>query len=259
MRTDTIQKGTRLTVMVIEGVLGIAAVSAGLLFIAQPDGSLLGMSTATLTTTPFSDYTVPGVLLALVVGGGTLLAAWAVRRRARNAAELVLASGMMLVFFELVEEVLIGLNPQQPVIVFAGVVLIALALRLAGPMQAAEVALTDGNVTVRFPGASALLEFKRPLEIPIDHVLGVERASEEAREQRQGIFGLGAWLPSVITAPRFHHPRGSMLWNVSDPANAIVIELREDHHSRVVIDVADPDETIATIRAAIAGRTLSAA
>ena len=50
-----------------------------------------------------------------------------------------------------------------------------------------------------------------------------------------------------------------MFLNVSDPANAIVVQLEQEHYSRLVIDVADPDRTIATVRAAIARQTRSAA
>jgi diguanylate cyclase (GGDEF)-like protein len=42
-------------------------------------------------------------------------------------------------------------------------------------------------------------------------------------------------------------------------AEAIVVQLQQEHFSRLVIDVADPDVTIATIRAAIAGQTRSVA
>ncbi len=259
MSSGNSQKGTRMTIMVIEGLVGIAALIAGLLFIARPDGSLLGMARGTLSETAFTDYLVPGILLVVVVGGGTLTAACAVGLRARNAAEIVLASGAMLVLFEGVEEALIGGNPQQPLIVLLGLVLIALSLRLAGPMQAAQVELVGDSVMVRFPGASALLAFKRPLEIPLAHVSRVDRASTGPEEEWHGFLGLGSWLPGVLGAPRFHHASGHVFWNVSDPANAIVMQLQQEHYSRLVIDVADPDGTIATVRSALAAQTRSAA
>jgi hypothetical protein len=259
MSSGNSQKGTRVTIMVVEGLVSIAALIAGLFFIVRPDGSLLGMSTQTLSGTPFSNYTVPGILLMFVVSGGTLLAACAVGMRTRNAAELVLASGAMLVSFELVEEALIGLNPQQPMIVFLGIILIALSLRLAGPMQTAQVELAGDKMVVRFPGASALLAFRQPLEIPLAHVSRADRGADGAGDQPQGFLGLGSWLPNVITAPRFHHADRPLFWNVSNPANAIVVQLHNENYSRLVIDVADPDATIATIRAAIAGQTRNAA
>lgn len=259
MSGEDSQKGTRTTIMVIEGLVGIAALIAGLLFIVRPDGSLLGMARGTLSDTGFSDYLVPGILLVVVVAGGTLLAAGAVGLRTRNAAELVLASGAMLLLFEGVEEALIGFSPERPLIVLLGLVLIALSLRLAGPMRAAQIELAGDRLDVQFPGSSALLAFKRPLAIPLAHVRRVDRATHGPEERWKGFLGLGTWLPGVIGAPRFRHAGGRVFLNVSDPANAIVLQLDQEHYSRLVIDVADPDRTIATVRAAIAGQTRNAA
>ncbi|MGA8416065.1 MAG: hypothetical protein WB808_05525 [Candidatus Dormiibacterota bacterium] len=253
------QKGTRVTIMVIEGLVGIAALVAGLLFIARTDGSLLGMTKGTLSQAGFSDYLVPGILLVVMVGGGTLIAAVAVGLRTRNAAEMVLASGAMLVLFEGVEQALIGFSPQQSLIVLAGLVLIAMSLRLAGPMQAAQVEVLADRVMVRFPGASALLAFRRPLEIPLAHICRVDRTTHGPDEQLRGFLGLGSWVPGVFGAPRFHHGGARVFWNVSDPANALVVQLQQEDYSRLEIDVADPDGTIASVRAAVAGQTRSAA
>ncbi|MGA7988234.1 MAG: hypothetical protein WCB51_07540 [Candidatus Dormiibacterota bacterium] len=259
MSTADSRKGTRRSIMVIECLVGFAALTAGLLFIARPDGSLLGMARATLSGTAFSDYLVPGILLVLVVGGGTLAAAAAVALRTRNAAEIVLASGATLVVFEIVEEAMVGVNLQQPLVGLLGLALIALSFRLAGPMQAAEVELAGDVVTIRFPGASAFLAFKRPLVIPLAHISRVDRAAHGPDEQVQGFLGLGTWWPGAIGATRFHHAAGRVFWNVSDPANAIVLHLEQEHYSRMVIDVADPDGTVGAVRAALARRTRSAA
>ena len=252
MSSGASQKGTRMTIVVIEGLVGIAALIAGLLFIVRPDGSLLGMPRGTLSGTGFRDYLVPGILLVVVIAGVTLLGAGAVGLRTRNAAELVLAGGATLVLFEGVEEALIGFSPERPIVVLLGLVLIALSLRLAGPMEAAHLELAGDTLVIGFPGASALLAFKRPLAIPLAHVVQVDRATHGPEERLEGFLGLGTWLPGVVGAPRFRHGGGRAFWNVSDPANAIVVQLEQEHYSRLIVDVADPDGTIAAVRAAIA-------
>lgn len=259
MSAGASQKGTRITILVIEGVVGIAALIAGLLFIVRPDGSLLGMAQSTLSGTGFRDYLVPGILLVVVIAGATLLGAVAVGLRTRNAAELVLASGATVVLFEGVEEALIGFSPERPIVVLLGLALIALSLRLAGPMEAAQLEIAGDRLLFRFPGASALLAFKRPLSIPLAHVARVDRATNGPEEQVEGFLGLGTWLPGVVGAPRFRHVSGRVFWNVSDPASAIVVQLAEEHYSRLVIDVSDPDGTVAAVRAAIARRVRGAA
>ena len=146
MSGEDSQKGTRMTIMVIEGLVGIAALIAGLLFIVRPDGSLLGMARGTL-----SDHRVQRLPRAGHPARG--------RRRRRDASRglcswpadaqcrrTVLASGAMLLLFEGVEEALIGFSPERPLIVLLGLVLIALSLRLAGPMRAAQIELAGDSV-----------------------------------------------------------------------------------------------------------------
>jgi hypothetical protein len=71
--------------------------AAGVLLAAAPDGSLLRADPATLAGTPFSDWRVPGVLLAGLVGGGFLLAGWWQWRGCRHTRELSMVAGAGLV------------------------------------------------------------------------------------------------------------------------------------------------------------------
>jgi hypothetical protein len=66
----------RQVLVALELVTGVAGLVGGVLLAAAPDGSLLRADPATLAGSPFSDWWVPGVLLAGLVGGGFLLAGW---------------------------------------------------------------------------------------------------------------------------------------------------------------------------------------
>ena len=66
----------RRALVTLELVTGAAGLAGGVLLAAVPDGSLLRADTAVLAGAPFSDWRVPGVLLAGLVGGGFLLAGW---------------------------------------------------------------------------------------------------------------------------------------------------------------------------------------
>ena len=252
MSVEAAKKGTRRAIVATEIVVGVAALGAGSLLLVRPNGSLMGMSTSSLSTTPFRDDTVPGILLVVAMGGGTLGAAASVVQRARNAAEIVVISGVMLVLFELVEEALIGFNPQQAVITLVGLVLVALSLRLAGPMVPADLVVAGGRLLVRFPGASALLAYRKPLEVPLAHVVGAELAGASDAEPWRGFLSVGHWLPSSITAGKARHHGGRGFWNVSDPDRAIRISLRDERYLHLVVDVTDPDQTLAAIRQALA-------
>jgi hypothetical protein len=99
------------------------------LLAAVPDGSLLHADPAALAGSPFSNWRMPGVLLAALVGAGFLLAAWWQWRGYRYARELSMMAGTGLVCFEAVELAWIGFQPLEPVFAVTGVSIVILAWR----------------------------------------------------------------------------------------------------------------------------------
>jgi preprotein translocase subunit Sec61beta len=93
---------------------------------------------AVLADTPFSDWRVPGVLLAGLVGGGFLLAGWWQWRGHRYARELSMIAGAGLVFFEAAELGWIGFQPLEAVFAAVGVSIIGL-MRWRLPGRGSEV------------------------------------------------------------------------------------------------------------------------
>jgi hypothetical protein len=111
----------------LELVTGATGLAGGALLAAAPDGSLLRADPATLAGTPFSDWRLPGVLLAGLVGGGFLLAGRWQWRGHLYARELSMAAGAGLVCFEAAELAWIGFQPLEAIFAFVGVVVIGLA------------------------------------------------------------------------------------------------------------------------------------
>lgn len=72
----------------LELTAGVAAVFGGALLVVAPDGSLLQLDAAMLGGGPFSDWRLPGILLADLVGGGLLAAGMWDRTGARPASSL---------------------------------------------------------------------------------------------------------------------------------------------------------------------------
>ena len=113
----------------LELVTGVAGLVGGVLLAAAPDGSLLRADPATLAGSPFSDWRVPGVLLAGLVGGGFLLAGWRQWRGHRYARELSMAAGVGLVCFEAAELAWLGFQPLEAVFAVVGATIVVLAWR----------------------------------------------------------------------------------------------------------------------------------
>ena len=125
--------GERRALVTLELVTGVTGLAGGVLLAAAPDGSLLRADPATLAGTPFSDWRVPGVLLAGLVGGGFLLAGWWQWRGHRHARELSMAAGAGLVCFEAAELAWLGFQPLEAVFAVVGLAVTWLAWRLPEP------------------------------------------------------------------------------------------------------------------------------
>jgi hypothetical protein len=119
----------RRALVALELVTGFTGLVGGVLLAAAPDGSLLRADPATLAGSPFSDWRVPGVLLAGLVGGGFLLAGWWQWRGHRYARELSMAAGAGLVCFEAAELAWLGFQPLEAVFAVVGLTIVAFAWR----------------------------------------------------------------------------------------------------------------------------------
>jgi hypothetical protein len=115
------------TLIAVEMFTGLGAIAGGVAFIVRPDGAILHMPTTYLVRSPFADYLVPGLLLALVVGGGMLGAALLLLWGRPYAAEAAIVPGGALVIFEIVEYSVIGFNAMQVIFGLLGVIVFVLA------------------------------------------------------------------------------------------------------------------------------------
>jgi hypothetical protein len=120
------------TLVALDLVTGAMGLAGGVMLAVAPDGSLLRADPATLAGSPFSDWRVPGVLLAGLVGGGFLLAGWSQWRGYRHARELSMAAGAGLVCFEAAEVAWLGFQPLEAVFAAVGGIIVVLAWRMPG-------------------------------------------------------------------------------------------------------------------------------
>jgi hypothetical protein len=106
---------------------GIMALTGGVLLAVRPDGSLLQADMSALAGSPFFDYRMPGVLLAVLVGGGYVgTGVWQALGRP-FARELSLLAGAGIILFEGAELVWLGFQPLEAVFAAVGVAVLALA------------------------------------------------------------------------------------------------------------------------------------
>ena len=124
-----VARGSRRVLGGIELVTATAAVLGGALLVARSDGSLLHADQAVLRTGPFTDWRIPGLLLAGLVGGGWLVAGLRQWRGGRYARQLSMVAGLGLVLFAAAGLTWIGFQPLQAVFAGVGVLVFTLAAR----------------------------------------------------------------------------------------------------------------------------------
>jgi hypothetical protein len=112
----------------------------------------------------------------------------------------------------------------------------------------AEVELTQDGLIVHVRGMDRLWALRSRLEIPLAHVVNAESYPELARGWWQGIRSGGTHVPGVITAGTFHQEGERVFWDVHDPEKSVVIRLKDERYSQLVIEVEGPSATVAAIR-----------
>jgi hypothetical protein len=119
--------------------------------------------------------------------------------------------------------------------------------------MAAQIELNEAKLEVQVEGADRLWALRSHLSIPLEHVIGAERATDEAEKWLHGIRVGGTHVPGVISAGTFHSHGEWVFWDVHHPENAIAIQLRDERFARLVIEVDDPDGAVGAIRDATTG------
>lgn len=104
--------------------LALTAVAGGIALIA----GVIKMPLSALAGSPFTDFTVPGILLTAIVGGTSLLAAWLVHRGLGLGAQVSAVAGGAIIIFEIVEWNIIGFQWLQALYIGVGVAILALAV-----------------------------------------------------------------------------------------------------------------------------------
>ena len=110
-----------------------------------------------------------------------------------------------------------------------------------------EVNVTDGMLVIEVQGWDKLWSTTSRLKIALENVIDVRPADDCVR----GVRVLGTSVPGVITAGTFLQEGSRVFWDVHDPAKAIAVDLRDERYSKLIIEVADPAETIRAIKHAL--------
>lgn len=123
----------RLALLIMMSFVAITALPSGLLMMYYSDGSLFGFSPDLLAATPFKSYFVPGLILALVVGGSSLMTLLLVMYQSPFSYRVALLSGIVLLIWILAEFILFPYRHWlQGLYLGAGLLIILTSYQLLG-------------------------------------------------------------------------------------------------------------------------------
>lgn len=123
-------------------ILGVSALIPGLEMILDPSGKAVQFPEGYLKDAPFPNYFIPGVLLTLLIGIWSLLAAWALWKKPphpffhrinpfpqrHGAWTLALFSGINLIIWIIVQMNMVPYFFLQPTLLVWGVIIVLLCL-----------------------------------------------------------------------------------------------------------------------------------
>jgi hypothetical protein len=125
-------KGIRIALLVIEAFIGLGAIGGGIALLKSTFPTQW-LPVAWLQDTPFNDYTIPGLILLIVIGGGMLFAA-ATQFVQREWAVLLIMIGWIIVEVAIIDRYEQAIVPtsvvQQILFPVLGLVIFGLAAYL---------------------------------------------------------------------------------------------------------------------------------
>ena len=126
VRPNAVLRSASITLLAF---IGVSACLGGGLLIADPSGRYLALPTSLLSASPFNDYLIPGIVLFVLLGGGSFLTLAAVIRNVPGAPFLMVADGVCITTWIIVQIGMIEtVLPQQMIIGFIGLLLVVLGV-----------------------------------------------------------------------------------------------------------------------------------
>jgi hypothetical protein len=114
-------------------LIALTAIFSGLMMVSSPDGKTMSLPLALLNGTPFKNFFIPGLLLATIVGGINLLAAFYNIRRHPNRYNWAAAGGVTICGWIILQMIIIQtIHWLHFIYLGIGLLIILIAYQLKG-------------------------------------------------------------------------------------------------------------------------------
>jgi len=92
-------------------------------------------------------------------------------------------------------------------------------------------------------GLHKIWALKRQLTIPADHITRVHQNTDSVRGWK-GWRIPGTSIPGIITAGTYYKNGDKIFWDVCNMNKSIVVELKDENYTKLVIEVENPEDAI---------------
>ena len=113
-----------------------------------------------------------------------------------------------------------------------------------------DVTILGESLVVRVRGLGKLWALRSRVTVPLAAVRSVRHDPDAAGTLWPGWRVPGTHFPGLITAGTYYWRGVKSFWSVKRKGNAVVIDLEGATFDRLVVDVADPEATVALIEGA---------
>lgn len=100
----------------------------------------------------------------------------------------------------------------------------------------------NGNFIFEIKGMHKVWALKSQLIIPIEHVIAAYPNTRSLLWL--GIRFPGTQIPGIITAGTFLAFEGNIFCDVSNKDNAVMIELKDEKYTKLIIEVENPNDAL---------------
>jgi len=110
-----------------------------------------------------------------------------------------------------------------------------------------EVTIAGDRAVFEVEGLDKLWAFRSRLEIPVDHILGVEHDPEQVGRWWHGVKMFGTELPGLFAAGTFYYRGEVVFWDVRDPKQTVIVSLAHERYKKLIVEVPDPSSVVSLI------------
>jgi hypothetical protein len=110
-----------------------------------------------------------------------------------------------------------------------------------------DVTIEGDHAVFQVEGFDKLWALRSRLEIPLTHIKQVEADPDAVGRWWHGLKILGTDVPGLFAAGTFFYHGELVFWDVHDPARTIIVSLDHERYKKLIVEVADPQMTIARL------------